>query len=206
MIRPADPAKAPWCADVLLRSGAYALVVLDGVPALPRSSILRLTRLAHDRQVVFLLSGDAEQAIPTVGASVRLGIRLESAGMDKVSRKWRDTSGMTRQIRLVKKGMPGALDAPEPVQPPAVHLAITVAKGGPPSTMRIPYVITSPRRLGCHAEVPDRRGVARQTAVPPKAAGAGIVTAGISPVAKSIGRVDRSPHARRAGESRYGRR
>lgn len=206
VIRPADPAKAPWCADVLLRSGAYALVVLDGVPALPRSSILRLTRLAHDRQVVFLLSGDAEQAIPTVGASVRLGIRLESTGMDKVSRKWRDNSAMTRQIRLVKKGVPGALDAAEPVQPPAIHLAITVAKGGPPSTMRVPYVITSPRRLGCHADVPDRRGVARQTAAPPKAAGSGMVTAGINPVAKSIGRVDRSPHARRAGESRYGRR
>lgn len=206
VIRPADPAKAPWCADVLLRSGAYALVVLDGVPALPRSSILRLTRLAHDRQVVFLLSGDAEQAIPTVGASVRLGIRLESTGMDKVIRKWRDNSPMTRQIRLVKKGVPGALDVAEPVQPPAIHLAITVAKGGPPSTMRIPYVITSPRRLGCHADVPDRRGVARQTAAPPKAAGSGMVTAGISPVAKSIGRVDRSPHARRAGESRYGRR
>ncbi len=205
VIRPADPAKAPWCADVLLRSGAYALVVLDGVPALPRSSILRLTRLAHDRQVVFLLSGDAEQAIPTVGASVRLGIRLESTGMDKVSRKWRDTGSMTRHIRMVKKGVPGALDAVEPVQPPAIHLAITVAKGGPPSTMRVPYVITSPRRLGCHADVPDRRGVARQTAAPPKAAGSGMVTAGISPVAKSIGRVDRSPHARRAGESRYGR-
>lgn len=206
VIRPADPGKAPWCADVLLRSGAYALVVLDGVPALPRSTVLRLTRLAHDRQVVFLLAGDAEQAIPTVGASVRLGIRIESTGMDIMNRKWRDTGAMTRSIRLVKKGIPAVLDVAETPRIPSVQLAITVAKGGPPSTMRIPYVITSPRRLGCHAEVPDRRGVARQTAAAPKAVGAGMVTAGLNPVAKTIGRVDRSPHARRAGESRYGRR
>jgi recombination protein RecA len=32
IIRPRDPARAAWCADVLLRSGAFALVVLDGAP------------------------------------------------------------------------------------------------------------------------------------------------------------------------------
>ena len=205
VIRPADPAKAPWCADVLLRSGAYALVVLDGVPALARSTVLRLTRLAHDRQVVFLLACDAEQAIPTVGASVRLGIRIESPDVDQMNRKWRYDALMKRSIRLVKKGAPGALDDVEPPHVTASHLTITVAKGGPPATMRLPYVITSPRRLGCHAEVPDRKGVARQTPAPPKAAGGGLPTAGAKPVAKTIGRVDRSPHARRAGEPRYGR-
>ena len=206
VIRPADPARAPWCADVLLRSGAYALVVLDGVPALPRSTVLRLTRLAHDRQVVFLLACDAEQAVPTVGASVRLGIRIESGDIDQMTQKWRDNGAMRRSIRLVKKGVPGALDGPEIPPAPSTNLTITVTKGGPPATMRLPYVITSPRRLGCHADVPDRKGVARQTAAPPKAAGAGMVTAGTGPIAKTIGRVDRSPHARRAGESSYGRR
>ncbi len=205
VIRPQDPGRAPWCADVLLRSGAYALVVLDGVPALPRSIVLRLTRLAHDRQVVFLIACDAETATPTVGASVRLGIRIDSTGLDKVDRKWHDNGLMKRSIRLVGKGGAVDMEAPETPAAPAAHLAITVAKGGPPSTMRLPYVITTPRRLGCHAEVPDRRGVARQTPAPPKAAGGSPVTAGVGPVAKSIGRVDRSPHTRRAGESRYGR-
>ena len=205
VIRPADPARAPWCADVLLRSGAYALVVLDGVASLSRSTVLRLTRLAHDRQVVFLLACDAEQATPTVGASVRLGIRIEWPEIDSVNRKWSNDGSMKRSIRLMKKGVPGALDGAEPLPAPATNLMITVTKGGPPSTMRLPYVITSPRRLGCHADVPDRRGVARQTPAPPKAAGGGLVTAGANPVAKTLGRVDRSPHARRAGESRYGR-
>jgi hypothetical protein len=205
VIRPTDPAKAPWCADVLLRSGAYALVILDGAMALPRSIVLRLTRLAHDRQVVFLLAGDAESAVPTVGASVRLGIRIETEEGVRVIRKWRDSGVMKRSIRLLDGRAESEPETPELPAGASSHLAITVAKGGPPSTMRLPYVITAPRRLGLHAEVPDRRGVARHTPAPPKAAGAGITSAGATSVARSIGRVDRSPHARRAGESRYGR-
>ena len=205
VIRPTDATKAPWCADVLLRSGAYALVVLDGVPSLPRNVLLRLTRLAHDRQVVFLISGDAEQAIPTVGASVRLGIRLEHTGASDSPRKWRNDGAMSRPMRLVKKGVPMALEEPDPVATPTTTLAITVAKGGPPSTIRLPYMITTPRRLGGHADVPDRRGAARSTPMPPTAAGGSRTTAGVAPVARPIGRVDRSPHARRAAESRYGR-
>jgi len=205
VIRPADPSKAAWCADVLLRSGAYALVVLDGVPALPRTVVLRLTRLAHDRQVVFLLACDTESAIPTTGASVRLGIRIERGTDDSSIRKWREGGSMKRSIRLVGKGIPAEIDGGDIPASPVTQLAITVAKGGPPGTMRLSYVITTPRRLGRHAEVPDRRGVARQTPAPPTAAGAKAVTAGVGPVAKPIGRVDRSA-TRRAGESRYGRR
>jgi len=206
VIRPNDPAKAPWCADVLLRSGAYAMVVLDGVPSLPRSTILRLTRLAHDRQVVFLLACDAEQAAPTVGASVRLGIRIESSDAAQMALRWRDAGSMKRQMRLVGKGVPAEPEGGVLPTAPSMALAVTVAKGGPPATMRLPYVITSSRRLGCHAEVPDRRGVARQTPAPPTAAGAGAMTAGVNPVARAISRVDRNPHGRRAAESRYGRR
>ncbi|MCC7054823.1 MAG: hypothetical protein IT355_16245 [Gemmatimonadaceae bacterium] len=206
VIRPPDPSRAAWCADVLLRSGAYALVVLDGVPALQRNVVLRLTRLAHDRQVVFLLACDAESAIPTVGASVRLGLRLESPEPVPAGRAWREQPATTRPMRLLGKGIPAVLDAPDAPPPPSTQLAITVAKGGPPSTMRLPYVITTPRRLGRHAEVPDRRGVARQVGAPPKAAGSGIVSAGATPVAKTIGRVDRGSSGRRAADSRYGRR
>jgi recombination protein RecA len=47
IIRPRDAGRAAWCADVLLRSGAFALVVLDGAPALTKSAAVRLTRLAR---------------------------------------------------------------------------------------------------------------------------------------------------------------
>ena len=48
MIRPTSSARATWCADLLLRSGAFALVVMDGAPQLSRVLAVRLTRLAHD--------------------------------------------------------------------------------------------------------------------------------------------------------------
>jgi RecA/RadA recombinase len=48
VVRPHDPARAAWCADVLLRSGAFGLVVLDGAPPLSRAIAVRLTRLARE--------------------------------------------------------------------------------------------------------------------------------------------------------------
>jgi recombination protein RecA len=70
MIRPAASVRAPWCADLLLRSGAFALVVLDGAPPLPRALAVRLTRLAHDAGAAFVVTG--EHGGDATGASVRL--------------------------------------------------------------------------------------------------------------------------------------
>ncbi|MBX9927593.1 MAG: hypothetical protein K2X99_01660, partial [Gemmatimonadaceae bacterium] len=41
MVRPKDPARGAWCADVLLRSGAFGLVILDGAPPLARAAGVR---------------------------------------------------------------------------------------------------------------------------------------------------------------------
>ena len=43
MIRPHDATRAAWCADILLRSSAFALVVLDGAPTLSKAAAVRLT-------------------------------------------------------------------------------------------------------------------------------------------------------------------
>jgi recombination protein RecA len=42
-------------ADVLLRSGAFGLVVLDGTPPLKRSVFVRLSRLARESQAALLV-------------------------------------------------------------------------------------------------------------------------------------------------------
>jgi hypothetical protein len=55
VIRPHEGHRAPWCADRLLRSGVFALVVLDGVPGLPRPVSVRLAQLARERQTAPLL-------------------------------------------------------------------------------------------------------------------------------------------------------
>lgn len=74
VVRPADPARAPWCADLLLRTGAFALVVLDGAPVLPRVVAVRLALLARDADAALLLLGDGTRA-SEIGGALRLVLR-----------------------------------------------------------------------------------------------------------------------------------
>ncbi|MDQ8170862.1 MAG: hypothetical protein P3A29_08735 [Gemmatimonadota bacterium] len=71
VVRPPDPARAPWCADLLLRSGAFTLVVLDGGPVLPRPIAVRLAQLARESDAALLLLGDGTRATDG-GAALRL--------------------------------------------------------------------------------------------------------------------------------------
>lgn len=74
VVRPADAARAPWCADLLLRTGAFALVVLDGAPLLPRTVGVRLAQLARDADAVLLLLGEGTRA-SEIGGALRLLLR-----------------------------------------------------------------------------------------------------------------------------------
>src|SRR5687768_13851076 len=71
VIRPAAADRSAWCADILLRSGAFSLVVLDSAPALPRAVAIRLTRLAREHDVALVVVGDH----PVIGSAVRLRIQ-----------------------------------------------------------------------------------------------------------------------------------
>lgn len=79
VVRPSDPEEASWCADLLLRSGAFGGVALvpggeapaspgsgrsgrgqrreSGSPALGRSAVVRLQRLAEDAESLFVAAG-----------------------------------------------------------------------------------------------------------------------------------------------------
>ena len=81
VIRPSDPAEATWCADLLLRSGAFGGVALvpggeaalaendagsasradgrygDEGPALGKSAVVRLQRLAEEAGALFVAAG-----------------------------------------------------------------------------------------------------------------------------------------------------
>lgn len=71
VLRPGEPTRAAWCADLLLRTGSFALVVLDGAPLLPRNVALRLAQLARDADAVLLLLGEGTRA-SEVGGALRL--------------------------------------------------------------------------------------------------------------------------------------
>jgi hypothetical protein len=141
IIRPRDAGRAAWCADVLLRSGAFALVVLDGAPALTKSAAVRLTRLARESNAAFVVLGERTGGASQLGGAVRLFVERGK-----------------RHPKL-----------PTPHPPPVVSggwgvmstIAVKVQKGGTLRTVEVRCAIGVARRLCTHPEVPDRRGVAR---------------------------------------------
>jgi hypothetical protein len=131
VVRPPDPARGPWCADLLLRSGAFSLVVLDGAPVLPRVVAVRLAQLARESDAALLLLGEGTRA-SEIGGALRL--RLSANTAPGAAR-----SATTVTATLEKGG-------------PYSHVQLEL---GHDIGERIA------RRLCAHPQVPDRRGVAR---------------------------------------------
>ena len=76
VIRPPGADRSAWCADILLRSGAFSLVVLDSPPPLSRQVAVRLTRLAKEHDVALVVVGDS----PIIGSAVRLKVKRKARG------------------------------------------------------------------------------------------------------------------------------
>ena len=148
MIRPREGARASWCADVLLRSGAFALVVLDGAPPLSRQTCVRLTRLAREATAALLVLGDGPGGATMLGGALRLrieGRRPRGRSRHAESRRSAEAVGSRAESRA----------------PAARSIVITLEKGGTYRTVEVACGIVVARRLCTHPEVPDRRGVAR---------------------------------------------
>jgi len=167
MIRPTNPARAAWCADLLLRSGAFALVVMDGAPPLSRVLAVRLTRLAHDVGAAFVITG--EHGGDATGSSVR--IRLAARDPARAA-----SGGGKRSERLT---------------------TITLEKGGKRRTIEVSYGRAVARRLCSHSEVPDRRGVAHPARPYTPAPSTPIITShpDTSPAGKSAAAKSAARHA-----------
>ena len=136
IVRPPAPSKAAWCADVLLRSAAFSLVVLDSAPPISRAIAVRLTGLARESNAAFVVVGDDGRGAavsPTkLGGAVRLRVNRRRQRLRIVIEKG-GAAGVGRMSRLQ--------------QVVEVRCANGVA-----------------RRLCTYPEVPDRRGAARAAA------------------------------------------
>jgi len=144
VVRPPAPARGAWCADVLLRSGAFGLVVLDGAPPLTRPIALRLVQLARESDAALLVVGHERRA-SELGGAVRLRIESATEGGPRTAPSW------TR--RTTQEAAPPAASAMR-------RSVITVEKGGTHRTVEVSGVVGVARRLCAHPEVPDRRDVA----------------------------------------------
>ena len=142
VVRPDTAARGAWCADILLRSGAFRLVVLDGAPMLERGIAVRLTRLAREADAAFLALSDDAKASELAG-SLRLRVV-------KTARRRKNALGTSQHISVViEKGGPYQ------------QVNIGEVDGG----------IEVARRVRSHPEVPDRRGVARTQSAGERALG-----------------------------------
>jgi RecA/RadA recombinase len=93
VVRPAESGRGgAWSADVLLRSGGFGLVVLDGVPRLTRAVAVRLIQLARqvEGQAVLIAVGDEDTGwrASALGSALRLRVRrAERSGVVVVVEK-----------------------------------------------------------------------------------------------------------------------
>ncbi len=143
VVRPGDATRGPWCADLLLRSGAFALVVLDGGPVLPRAVAVRLAQLAREADAALLLLGEGARASEVGGA---LRVRL--------TRGPGAASAGDRSVIPMGSRSPGAA---------APRIIATLEKGGPYQQVELAMGRghDSVQRLCTHPGIPDRRGVGR---------------------------------------------
>jgi recombination protein RecA len=167
MIRPRDATRSAWSADLLLRSGVFALVVLDGAPLLSRVNGVRLAQLARERDAALVVVTDGTQP-SRLGGTTRLRITRHTVAPAQSPR---------RRPPLTPTPRSGALADPEPAATaltaipratpaasgPPPGFSVTVEKGGVLRSVEVSCAVVVARRMCADPEIPDRRGVARGT-------------------------------------------
>jgi hypothetical protein len=145
VIRPRGTENAWWCADVLLRTGAFGLVIVDQAAAPARTVALRLQRLARDKYAALVIrdaprhGGTEALRITGYGASVRLCVSASSSGF----------------IPAIP-GSGAAWPGPRTVR-------VTILKGGAPRAAEVDVGLALPHRLRPHWAVRDRRAGSSST-------------------------------------------
>jgi len=99
IVRPPEAARAAWCADVLLRSGAFSLVVLDSAPPISRAIAVRLTGLAHESNAAFVTVGST--GATRLGGAVRLRVHRRRQRLRIAIEKGGSVSGNTNRLQHV---------------------------------------------------------------------------------------------------------
>jgi hypothetical protein len=143
VVRPPQRAQAPWCADVLLRSASFSLVVLDSAPPISRAIAVRLTGLARESNAAFVVVGEGGGSIAASPTKLGGAVRL------RVSRR-------RQRLRIaIEKGGGGRGGGGGAAVGRITRLQQVVE-------VCCAYGVA--RRLCTYPEVPDRRGAARASA------------------------------------------
>lgn len=132
VLRPPSPEEGLFCAEVMLRTRCFGLVVLDGAPSPPPQVGLRLQRLA----------------------------RQATASLVVVRRPDQSASGGRVGRRFVFDGrVEPVFDPVERRGPLTWQVAAARTRGGAPGETRPLHLVEgADDRVACHALVPDRPG------------------------------------------------
>jgi hypothetical protein len=172
IVRPPSDGHGTWCADILLRSGAFSLVVLDDPAPIPRGVIVRLTRLAREGNIAFLVLHHQDHHAGLVGSAVRLHLTREPAAATTgpgTSVAWRRLETRLRRAAANERKQ-AQLPAASPSST-AFTCTCTVTKGGSsPHSIEVTCAIDVARRLCPDSAFPDRRGVATRNRLGERAA------------------------------------
>ena len=170
VIRPPDRKRCAWTADLLLRSGVFALVVIDGAPPLSRVHGVRLAQLARERDAACVVlehhDGGREVRPSRLAGTVRLRIAAMPPCAPSMPPSMRLLSTRRRPIRSRE---PVAGESPT-VAATSRRFVVTVEKGGNSQgrspSIEVSSAVVVARRVCAHSEIPDRRGVARSARRP----------------------------------------
>ena len=157
VIRLPDAKRAAWTADLLLRSGVFGLVVLDGAPPLSRVHGVRLAQLARERDAACVVLEHVipgETRLQRLAGTVRLRVGLSTPPSMRPHGE--------RRTPTLQLPPPAPRSSPSSL-PPAPCSLILVEKGASRGTsavpIEVPRVVVLARRVCAHSEIPDRRGV-----------------------------------------------
>lgn len=175
VIRPPDRKRCAWTADLLLRSGVFALVVIDGAPPLSRVHGVRLAQLARERDAACVVLEHHDGGREVRPSRLAGTVRLRIAAMPPCAPSMPPSMRVTSMRALSSRRRPTPL--PEPVAAPPVSVAdasrrfvVTVEKGGNSQgrspSIEVSSAVVVARRVCTDSEIPDRRGVARSARRP----------------------------------------
>jgi RecA DNA recombination protein len=172
MVRPTDATRAAWCADVLLRCGAFSLVVIDSAPPLTRAIAVRLTRLARESSAALVVVKDDDHDSMLLSGAVRLRVKRVRGARNAVSRA--GARAGTQSLLPAPPppwekgssegggGRGGGGGGGEKTERSVRQLSVVIEKGGTHQVVEVRCAIGVARRLCAHPQVPDRRGVAKR--------------------------------------------
>ena len=192
VIRPPDGKRSAWTADLLLRSGVFALVVIDGAPPLSRVHGVRLAQLARERDAACVVlehhDGGREVRPSRLAGTVRLriaamppcapsippsmrGASMRGASMRGASMRARSSRPPQSPESIAGRAMGGAITGqPISVADESRRFVVTVEKGGNSQgrsqSIEVSSAVVVARRVCTNSEIPDRRGVARSARRP----------------------------------------